>query len=89
MFTKEQPPRFAVLNSISNAPNYGDERNWVAAQVGGGEDWGDDVDVKPGDVVTVRFYYENSAQDVLSTPRHPGFRGLVFESAIRLDRLIR
>lgn len=65
IFTKEQRPTFAVLNSISNAQNYGDERNWVTAQVSSDEDWSDDVNVKPGDVVKIRFYYANSARDDL------------------------
>lgn len=75
MFTLQQPPKFAVLNSISNATNYGDERNFVTAQASGDQEWSDDVDVRPGDRVTVRFYYENSAQDDLGESQASWIQG--------------
>lgn len=68
-YTIEQPASHVTFNSITNNPNYGDERNFVIAKddannnVGG---WSDTVNVQPGHEYIVRMYVHNNAADNLN-----------------------
>lgn len=63
-FTIEKPASYITFNSITNNPNYGDERNFVIAkdaantQAGG---WSDNVTVQDGKEYLVRMYVHNNA----------------------------
>lgn len=67
-FTVEKPADYVTFNSITNNPNYGDERNFVtikdaANQNKGG--WTDDIKVKNGKEYYVRMYVHNNAAENL------------------------
>ena len=70
-FTISQPATYAVLNSITDNPNYGDERGFFAVRHQDSDREGSDfktaLKVSPGDVITLRGYYENSAADNFQT----------------------
>ena len=63
-FTIERPATYVTFNSITNNPNYGDERNFVIAKdaantAAGG--WSDNVTVEDGKEYIVRMYVHNNA----------------------------
>ena len=67
-FTIEQGGApYPTFNSITDNPNFGDERNFVnvkradSRQRGG---WVDDIWANPGDVIVMRVYLENSGSDL-------------------------
>lgn len=68
-FTIEKPASFITFNSITNNPNYGDERNFVIAKdasntsAGG---WQDTVTIQDGKEYLVRMYVHNNAADNLN-----------------------
>ena len=66
-FTIQSPAPYAVLNSITDNPNYGDERNFLTVvpsdKVPPAGAYKDVLKVSPGDRLTFRGYYENSAAD--------------------------
>lgn len=63
-FTIEHPAPYVTFNSITNNPNYGDERNFVTIKdtantnAGG---WTDEVNVENGKEYYVRMYVHNNA----------------------------
>lgn len=63
-FTIERPADRVVFNSITNNPNYGDERNFVtikdAANTAAGG-WKDEINVENGKEYWVRMYVHNNA----------------------------
>lgn len=68
-FTIEDPADHVTFNSITNNPNYGDERNFVTikdtANVNAGG-WTDDISVQNGKEYYVRMYVHNNAADNLN-----------------------
>ncbi|MDB5180439.1 MAG: exported protein of unknown function [Candidatus Saccharibacteria bacterium] len=68
-FTVEQPAPYVTFDSITNNPNYGDERNFVtikdAANTNEGG-WTDEVSVQNGKEYYVRMYVHNNAADNLN-----------------------
>lgn len=68
-FTMETPAPYAVLNSITNNSNVGDERNFFRVRLDkDGTTYGDSLDVAPGDVLWVSIYLANNAADNLAGP---------------------
>ncbi len=68
-FTIEQPASYVTFNSITNNPNYGDERNFVIAKDAASTnpgDWRDELTVEPGKEYVVRLYVHNNAADNLN-----------------------
>ncbi|MDR6639426.1 hypothetical protein J2Y68_003087 [Paenarthrobacter nitroguajacolicus] len=68
LYTIESPAQYAVLNSITNNPNYGDERDFFTVIPNSdlkvaGHSFKNAVKVAPGDLLTFRVFYENSAAD--------------------------
>lgn len=67
-FTIEKPATYVTFNSITNNPNYGDERNFVlikdAANTSAGG-WSDEVTVQDGKEYLVRMYVHNNAAENL------------------------
>lgn len=67
-YTIEKPADHVTFDSITNNPNYGDERNFVtikdAANTNKGG-WTDDVTVQNGKEYYVRMYVHNNAADNL------------------------
>jgi uncharacterized repeat protein (TIGR01451 family)/LPXTG-motif cell wall-anchored protein len=68
-YTVERPADKVAFNSITNNPNYGDERNFVtikdAANTNAGG-WSDDVNVENGKEYYVRMYVHNNAAENLN-----------------------
>ncbi|GAA1223309.1 hypothetical protein [Rhodoglobus aureus] len=68
-FTMEKPAPYAVLNSITNNPYVGDERNFFRVRLDEeGTTYGDSLNVVPGDVLWVSMYLANNAADNLAGP---------------------
>lgn len=66
-FTMGMPADYAVLNSITDNPHMGDERNFFRVRLDEeGTFYRDDLDVKPGDVVMVAVWFRNAAADNLA-----------------------
>jgi uncharacterized repeat protein (TIGR01451 family) len=68
-FTIENPATYNTFNSITNNPNYGDERNFVtikdAANTNAGG-WVDEIDIVGGKDYLVRMYVHNNAAENLA-----------------------
>jgi hypothetical protein len=63
----ESPSPYAVLNSITNDPAVGDERNFFRVRHDAeGTTYTDAVDVEPGDVLKVAIWFRNAAADNLA-----------------------
>jgi len=64
----QSPAPYATLNSITDNPVYGDERNFVRARITGESSaiFDDDVDACPGQAVDVLLLFENAAADNLA-----------------------
>ena len=72
-FTIEHPADHVTFDSITNNPNYGDERNAVTIKsadntAAGG--WSDDVNVQNGKEYYVRMYVHNNAAANLNLVAH-------------------
>lgn len=69
-YTIENPADHVTFNSITNNPNYGDERNFVlikdAANTSAGGWSHTDINVEPGKEYLVRMYVHNNAADNLN-----------------------
>ncbi len=67
--TVENPATYITFNSITNNPDYGDERNFVrikdASDTGPGN-WKDDITVEPGKEYLVQMYVHNNAATSLN-----------------------
>lgn len=67
-YTYENPAQKITFNSITNNPEYGDERNFVrikdAADTGPGN-WKDEIAVQPGKEYLVQMYVHNNAASSL------------------------
>ncbi|PFG16050.1 hypothetical protein ATK74_0579 [Propionicimonas paludicola] len=74
-FTMGNPATYVALNSITDNPNWGDERNFVALR---GSDRNifsaDEVTACPGDTVEVTTYLQNDAADNLDQLDIQGLR---------------
>lgn len=68
-FTVEKPATYNTFNSITNNPDYGDERNFVrikdAADTAPGN-WKDEIDVTSDKEYLVQMYVHNNAADNLN-----------------------
>lgn len=65
-YTMKRPAIYPVFNSITDNPNYGDERRFVDLKMADDDregGWNDDIWATPGDLVSVRIYVENSGAD--------------------------
>lgn len=64
-FTTAQPATYAVLNSITDNPAHGDERNFVQIRHSDHSNatYDDQMIVRPGDSVVVYAYVDNGAAD--------------------------
>ena len=68
-YTIENPADHVVFDSITNNPNWGDERNMVLARPAtstSNNDWRDDLTVEPGKEYTVKMIVHNNAADNLN-----------------------
>ena len=65
----EDPAPYALLNSLTDNPTVGDERNFFRVRLDEkGTTYSDSIDVKPGDVVLVSLWLRNAAADNLAGP---------------------
>lgn len=64
-FTCATPPAYAVLNSITDHPHVGDERNFVRVRQAGEDTYTDYLRVQPGDNIELSVFYANDAADNL------------------------
>lgn len=60
-YTIEQPADHITFNSITNNPNFGDERNFVTVREKGAGTWEDSKSVQPGKEYEVSIYVHNNA----------------------------
>jgi hypothetical protein len=69
-FTLQDPATYAVLNSITNNPVQGDERNFVQVREKNDPNstYADLIKAKPGDTLVVFAYVDNDAADDLPGP---------------------
>jgi uncharacterized repeat protein (TIGR01451 family) len=68
-YTIEQPADHITFNSITNNPQWGDERNMVLvrpAESTSNNDWRDNLDVEAGKEYTVKMIVHNNAADNLN-----------------------
>jgi len=64
-FTGKHPAGYAVLNSITDNPAVGDERNFVRVRTAGEGEFRDYIRAKPGDELELMVYMANDAADNL------------------------
>lgn len=64
-FTWERPAPYPALNSITDDPNIGDQRNFVRIRLQDAGLFRDEVTVKPGDILQVEVAVFNNAADNL------------------------
>ena len=69
-YTMKHPATYAVLNSITDNPKHGDERNFVQVRslMSDGVLFGERAVACPGDLVEVYFLVSNDASDDLAGP---------------------
>ncbi len=68
-FTVEKPAPYVTFDSITNNPNYGDERNFSLVKDAASTsptDWRDTLTVQPGKEYMVRIYVHNNAASNLN-----------------------
>lgn len=66
-FTMERPADHVTLNSITNNPNYGDEREFVMVRdLTAGGNYGDSTNLVPGHEYQVQIYVHNNAHSDLN-----------------------
>ena len=67
-FTIEKPATRVVLNSITNNPDIGDERNFVRIRklANTNDKWSDDLKITESGEYVVRMYVHNNAADNLN-----------------------
>ena len=59
--TMEKPADYVTFNSITNNPDYGDERNFVTIKGVSDQKWVDEITVENGKEYYVRMYVHNNA----------------------------
>ncbi len=62
-YTMEVPATAPTMNSITNNPMIGDERNFVRVREAGAGDFIDTAEVEPGKTYEVYIFYHNNAAD--------------------------
>lgn len=60
-FTWEKPAKYATMNSMTNNPELGDERNFVRVRAVGDKYYVDEVKLQAGKTYEVYSYYHNNA----------------------------
>lgn len=88
-FTVAHPAPYVTFNSITDNPNYGDERTFYdvknAANTSAGG-FTDKIKVKDGDTLLIRTYVHNNAADNLNTvpDGNGGFKGKAENTKVRI-----
>lgn len=62
-FTTDNPPDYAVFNSVVDHPIIGDERQFVRIYDSAGNEYIDSVELQPNQLYEVRIYFVNDAAD--------------------------
>ncbi|RSX50206.1 hypothetical protein [Bifidobacterium callimiconis] len=65
-FTMEQPATYPTLNSITNNPDLGDERNFFRVRQTGDTEWKDIIKLEPNKEYEARVIIHNSSADNLN-----------------------
>lgn len=66
-FTQTNPADYVTFNSITNNPQYGDERNFMRVRdVAAGTPSGDVADIQPGKEYEVNIFFHNNAKSTLN-----------------------
>ena len=68
-YTIEKPAPHVTFNSITNNPNYGDERNFVTIKDASNQNaggWVDQITIQDGKEYYVRMYVHNNAAENLN-----------------------
>jgi len=88
-YTIENPAPHVTFNSITNNPNYGDERTFFDAKNAANKDQGGFVDklaTDGGQELLLRVYVHNNAADNLNTvpDGNGGFKGIAKNTKVRI-----
>ncbi len=65
-YTMQHPADHVVLNSITDNPTVGDERNFVHVKEAGAEKYSDEIEIEPGKEYVVYITYHNDAASNLN-----------------------
>lgn len=66
-FTTDTPPNYQVLNSITDDPIIGDEREFVRIYDDEGTEYIDEITLEPNRIYEVRIYYHNNCANSNNT----------------------
>lgn len=88
-FTVKNPAPYVTFNSITDNPNYGDERTFYDVKNASNTSQGgftDKINVKDGDTLLLRTYVHNNAADNLNTvpDGNGGFKGIAKNAKVRV-----
>lgn len=84
-YTTANPADHVTFNSITDNPEYGDERNFVRIKDASAPSsaYSDDTTVEPGKEYEVYVYYHNNASRTLNSDEH-NQKGIAREAALRM-----
>lgn len=84
-YTVANPADHVTFNSITDNPEYGDERNFVRIKEASAPSsaFSDDTTVEPGKEYEVYVYYHNNASRTLNSEAH-GQKGVARDAALRM-----
>jgi len=85
IYTTQQPADHVTFNSITDNPEYGDERNFVRVKEATADNstYSDDTKVEPGKDYEVYVYYHNNASKTLNDDAH-GQKGIARDARLRM-----
>jgi len=85
-FTYDKPAGHVTFNSMTNTPNYGDERNFVRVKEAGAANntYTDSFDLTPGKAYTVMLYFHNNAASNLNDAAH-NHKGVAHNTSARFQ----
>jgi uncharacterized repeat protein (TIGR01451 family) len=83
-YTMAHPADKVVLNSITDNPRHGDERNFVQIREAGTGTYVEDINLVPGKEYEVYSFYHNNASSVLNDEAH-NFAGVAQNAKMRVQ----
>lgn len=85
-FTVQNPADYVTFNSITNNPQWGDERNFVEIKEASAsnETYGEEVTLQPGKEYAVTVFYHNNAKTSLNDAAHD-YKGIAKNAFMRIQ----
>jgi len=85
-FSYESPAPYVTFNSMDNAPNYGDERNFVRIKDAGAANnaYTDKINLQTGKEYTVMVYFHNNASTSLNSEAND-YMGIALNTKMRVQ----